>query len=185
MEDGLVKVVTPIDDTPAAKAGVHGERRHHPARRRAGAGPDPEPGGREDARAGQHQDQADHHAQGPGQADRGLDHARRHPRALGAHAHRGRRHRLHPHHPVQRADLGRPEEGDQRHHRADPERQAARATCSTCATIRAACSTRRSRCRMRSSSAARSSRPAAATPRRPSATRRARATSPRASRSSC
>ena len=48
----------------------------------------------------------DHHAQGRGQADRGLDHARRHPRALGAHAHRRRRHRLHPRHPVQRADLG-------------------------------------------------------------------------------
>ena len=56
MEDGLVKVVAPIDDTPAAKAGVHGERRHHPSRRRAGAGPDPEPGGREDARPGEHQD---------------------------------------------------------------------------------------------------------------------------------
>ena len=44
-----------------------------------------------------------------------------------------------------------------------------RATSSICATIRAACSTRRSRCRMRSWSRARSSRPAAATPRRRSA----------------
>ena len=44
-----------------------------------------------------------------------------------------------------------------------------RASSSICATIRAACSIRRSRCRMRSWSAARSSRPAAATPKRPSA----------------
>ena len=44
-----------------------------------------------------------------------------------------------------------------------------RASWSICATIRAACSTRRSRCRMRSSSAARSSRRAAATPKRRSA----------------
>ena len=29
MEDGLIKVVTPIDDTPASKAGVHGRRHHH------------------------------------------------------------------------------------------------------------------------------------------------------------
>ena len=39
-------------------------------------------------------------------------------------AHRRRRCRLHPHHAVQRADHGRPEEGDRRHHGADPERQA-------------------------------------------------------------
>ena len=35
MEDGLVKVVTPIDDTPAVQGRRHGQRRHHPARRRA------------------------------------------------------------------------------------------------------------------------------------------------------
>ncbi len=34
MENGVVKVVSPIDDTPAAKAGVHGQRPHHPPRRR-------------------------------------------------------------------------------------------------------------------------------------------------------
>ena len=48
-----------------------GERHHHQARRGAGAGPHPQPGGREDARPGEHQDQAHHHAQGPGQAGRG------------------------------------------------------------------------------------------------------------------
>ena len=42
----------------------HGERHHHPSRRRAGPGSHPQPGGREDARAGQHQDPAEDHAQG-------------------------------------------------------------------------------------------------------------------------
>ena len=101
----------------------HGQRHHHPSRRRAGAGPHPQPGGREDARPGEHQDQAQGHAQGPGQADRDLDHPRHHPRALGALAHRGRRRRLHPRHPVQRADHRRPEEGDRRS--LDPGRRQA------------------------------------------------------------
>ena len=101
----------------------HGQRHHHQARRGAGAGPDPEPGGREDARPGEHQDQAHHHAQGPGQAGRGLDHPRHHPRARGALARRGR-HRLHPRHPVQRADHREPEEGDHRSADADPGGQA-------------------------------------------------------------
>ena len=62
MEEGLIKVVAPIDDTPAAKAGVHGQRPHHQARRRPGAGHDAQPGGRENARTGEHQHQAHHHA---------------------------------------------------------------------------------------------------------------------------
>ena len=90
MEDGLIKVVAPIDDTPAAKAGVHGKRHHHPARRRSGAGHDPQSGRRQDARAGQYQDQAHHHAQGRRQADRADDHARHHPREIGALASRRR-----------------------------------------------------------------------------------------------
>ena len=58
MENGIVKVVSPIDDTPAAKAGLQtndlithldGE----PDRR-----PDAGAGGGEDARAGQHADHA-------------------------------------------------------------------------------------------------------------------------------
>jgi len=44
--------------------------------------------------------------------------ARRHPGALGALEDRGRRHRLHPHLVVQRADHRRPQEGDHRHHGA-------------------------------------------------------------------
>ena len=94
MEDGLIKVVAPIDETPGRQGRHHGQRHHHPSRRRAGAGPDPQPGGREDARPGEHQDQAQDHAQGPGQAGRGVDHPRRHPRALGALAPRRRRCRL-------------------------------------------------------------------------------------------
>ena len=73
------------------------------------------------------------------------------------------------------------QEGDHRH---EPRSRAtsSRASSSTCATIRAACSTRRSRSPTRSWRRARSSRPAAAMPRRPSASTPAPATSPRASR---
>ena len=49
-EDGLIKVVTPIDDTPAVPRG-HSVRRHHLRhRRRGGAGLDAQPGRRQDAR---------------------------------------------------------------------------------------------------------------------------------------
>ena len=73
------------DRRDARRQGRHPrQRHHHQARRRPGAGHDAQPGGREDARAGEHQDQAHHHAQGPGQADRSFADPRRHPRALGA-----------------------------------------------------------------------------------------------------
>ena len=39
-EDGLVKVVTPIDDTPAARAGRQDRRLHHPIDGDEHAGPD-------------------------------------------------------------------------------------------------------------------------------------------------
>ena len=53
------------DRRDARRQGRHpGQRPHHQARRRPGAGHDAQPGGREDARAGEHQDQAHHHAQG-------------------------------------------------------------------------------------------------------------------------
>ena len=112
MEDGLVKVVAPIDDTPAAKAGIRANDiiTHLD----------------DEAVQGLTLNQAVEKMRGPvntkikltimrkgaGQADRRHDHARHHPRALGALAHRRRRCRLHPHHPVQRADDRRPEEGD-------------------------------------------------------------------------
>ena len=53
MEDGLVKVVSPIDDTPAARAGLHDGRPDHQDRRHAGQGPDAQGGGRQDARPGE------------------------------------------------------------------------------------------------------------------------------------
>ena len=54
MENGVIKVVSPIDDTPGVQ-GRHPVRRPDlRARRRAGAGPDPAGGGREDARQGRH-----------------------------------------------------------------------------------------------------------------------------------
>ena len=124
MEDGLIKVVAPIDETPAAKAGIlandlitklDGEQVQ-----------------------GLTLNQAVEKMRGPVNtkikltimrkgANKPIDrdaHARRHPRALGALARRGRRRRLYPHHPVQRADDRRPEEGDRRHQGQGPERQA-------------------------------------------------------------
>ena len=60
MENGLVKVVSPIDDTPAAKAGHEAGRPHH---RRSTAsrcmGMTPQRRGRQDARARRQRDQAD------------------------------------------------------------------------------------------------------------------------------
>jgi hypothetical protein len=47
-------------------------------------------------------------------ANRSDDRARRDPREVGALAYRGRRCRLYPHHPIQRADHRRSEKGDQR-----------------------------------------------------------------------
>ncbi len=57
MENGLVKVVSPIDDTPAAQCRPEARRPDHPSRRQPGAGPDPAGGGREDARPGQQRHQ--------------------------------------------------------------------------------------------------------------------------------
>src|SRR6516225_884608 len=47
----------------------HGQRHHYAPRRRAGARAHPQPGGRENARPGELEDQTQDHAQGPGQAD--------------------------------------------------------------------------------------------------------------------
>ena len=90
----------------------HGQRHHHQSRRRSRAGPHPQPGRREDARPGQHQDQAQDHPQGPGQSDRRHAGARQYPRPLGARACRSRRYRLYPHHHLQRTDHRRPEAGN-------------------------------------------------------------------------
>ena len=114
-EDGLVKVVAPIDDTPAAKAGVLAgdiitEIDDEPVQ-----GLTLDQAVEKMRGAGQHHDQAQDHAQGPKKDVKDVTHrARHHPRPVGALARRGRRCRLHPHHPVQRADHRRPEEGDRR-----------------------------------------------------------------------
>ena len=89
MEDGLIKVVAPIDETPAAKAGIMANDiiTHL----------DDEPvqgltlnQAVEKMRSGELQDQAQDHAQGPGQADRDRHHPRSHPGAFGAFAPRRR-----------------------------------------------------------------------------------------------
>jgi carboxyl-terminal processing protease len=112
MEDGLIKVVSPIDDTPASKAGIMANDIITNLDDEAGAGPHPEPGGREDARPGQHQDQAQDHPQGPGQSDRRHAGARQHPRPLGARACRRPTISAISASPVQRTDHRRPEEGE-------------------------------------------------------------------------
>ena len=83
MEDGLVKVVAPMDDTPAAKAGIlSGDLITHDRRRR-GPGAHAGAGRQQDEGADQHQDPAENPAQGRGAADRGFAHARNHSRAAG------------------------------------------------------------------------------------------------------
>ena len=124
MEDGLVKVVAPIDDTPAAKAGVRaGDIITHLD---------------DEAVQGLTLNQAVEKMRGQVNtkirlkimrkgADKPIEVsiiARHHPRALGALARRRRRCRLHPPHPVQRADHRRPEEGDRRHLQPAAGRQA-------------------------------------------------------------
>ena len=98
MEDGLIKVVAPIDETPAAKAGVMAndiithldgepvqgltlnqavEKMRGPVNTKIQLRITP---------------------QGHREAGRGIDHARHHPRALGALQHGRRRRRLYPRH---------------------------------------------------------------------------------------
>ena len=184
-EDGLIKVVSPIDDTPASKAGVMSGDIITGDRRRVDPGHDARPGGRQDARrdqlAGEAQDRARRLERGEGIQDR----PRRDQGPVGALARRGRRHRLHPHHPVHRADRRRAEGGDGQAARPISA-TSSRATSSTCATTPAACSTSRSTSSTPSSTAARSFRRAAAIPTTRSASTRGRAaTSPAASRWWC
>ena len=169
-EDGQIKVVTPIDDTPASKAGilsgdiiaaidgeaVSGLTLNQAVDKMRGAVNTPVTlkilrGPKKDTRGHQADARRDHHQIGPQQDRR-------------------RRRRLHPHHPVQRADLRRREGGDREVQTRTSRPTSSRATSSTCATIPAACSTSRSPSPTPSSTGARSSRRAAATPTRRSAT---------------
>ena len=104
MEDGLVKVVAPIDETPAAKAGIMAndiithldeeavqgltlnqavEKMRGPVNTKIKLSCD---------------------AQGRGEAGRDQHHPRHHPRSCGAFEREWRRHRLHQADAVQRAD---------------------------------------------------------------------------------
>ena len=112
MENGVVKVVSPIEDTPAAKAGLMSGDSHHRARQGADPGPDAAGSGGEDARAGQFADHAHHRAQGRRGPVRREGHARRDPYQPGQVQRRGRRRRLYPRHHLQRADHRQSAEGD-------------------------------------------------------------------------
>jgi carboxyl-terminal processing protease len=69
MEDGFVKVVSPIEDTPAFRAGIKAGRPDRQARRHADQGHDAERCGQAHARQAQDPDHPDHRAQGRSQAD--------------------------------------------------------------------------------------------------------------------
>ncbi len=126
MEDGLVKVVSPIDDTPAAKAGILSGDLITQIDGDAVQGLYARAGRQQDEGAGRYQDQAQDRPQGRRRADRRHDHARDHPRAPGALPHRRRRYRLYPDHLVQRADHRRPAQGDRRHREGDSAGEAGR-----------------------------------------------------------
>ena len=57
-ENGYIKVISPIDETPAAARRGQGRRPDHPPQRQFRAGPDPAGGGRADARRARHRHQA-------------------------------------------------------------------------------------------------------------------------------
>ena len=116
MEDGLIKVVSPIDDTPASKAGIMANDIITKLDDEAVQGLTLNQAVEKMRGSGQHQDPAEDHPQGPGQSDRRHAGARQHPRPLGARARRRGRHRLHPRHHIQRADHRRPEARDRQSH---------------------------------------------------------------------
>ncbi len=100
MEDGFVKVIAPIDDTPAERSRHPGRRRDRPSRRYAGRRACRSTTPSTDARqAGQR-----HHAhRGPRERRKTAQvhhHPRHHQGAQRAQPHARRRLRLRPHHPV-------------------------------------------------------------------------------------
>ena len=88
MENGLVKVVSPMDDTPAAKAGILSGDLISQIDGDAGPGADARAGREQDEGSDRHQDPPQDHPQGRGQADRRDAHARDHPGAPGHLPHR-------------------------------------------------------------------------------------------------
>ena len=104
MENGLVKVVSPIDDTPAAQGRTEARRLHHPDRRRAGAGPHAQRRGRAHARAGQQRRSSSPFAR-EGKDPFEVTLTRAVIKIQSVKYSPGRhRHRLYPHHQLQRAD---------------------------------------------------------------------------------
>ena len=111
MEDGLVKVVSPIDDTPAARAGMMSGDLVTRIDDTAVKGLTPQGSGRQDARSGQVDGEADRRARSEPGPQGVHDRPRDHPCSVGALASRERRHRLYPHHPVQPGGVRRGAQG--------------------------------------------------------------------------
>ena len=125
-ENGFVKVVAPIEGTPADRAGRAAGRPHRPGRRRERDGADARGGGRPDARPGR----VGHHRDPPARGHRGAVRRQDHPRddhhLAGQGTARGRGGGA-PAHDLQRADLsgarggaeeaGRGRRRDRRDHR--------------------------------------------------------------------
>ena len=120
MEDGLVKVVAPMDDTPAAKAGIMSGDLISAVDGIEVQGLTLEQAVKKMKGPIRYQDPPEDHAQGRGAADRDFGRARSHPGAAGALPHQGRRHRLYPHHLIQRTDHRRLAKSHRRHIEADP-----------------------------------------------------------------
>ncbi len=145
MEDELVKVITPIDDTPAAKAGVLAGDYDLQDRRPVRPRPEARGRGRKDARPGQHADQADAScARAPTSRSRLHDRARHHRGAGGQVARRGTTSAICASSRSPRRPIDGPRRRRSRRSRRTFRPTSSRASSSTCASIRAVCSTRRS-----------------------------------------
>ncbi len=128
-DNGFIKVISPIDDTPASRAGSEGGRPDPGARRQVGAGPVAERRGRQDARPAGQQDQADDQARGRRQPAGTQPDPRSDQDPGGEVAPGGQRHRLYPPDQLQRADRQRAAQGvhpDQGAGRRPPARHRAR-----------------------------------------------------------
>ena len=164
MEDGYVKVISPIEDSPAYNAGIKAGRPDHPPRQHAGQGHDAGRSGQENARRAADQDHADDCPQGRGQAAPDHHRARGNPGA----ERQGARSSSPATRWLRIAQFQEPTVDGHGARKSAPctrRTRTSRAWCSTCATIRAAC------CRARSASRPpscrrtwRSSRPMASCP---------------------
>ena len=143
MEDGLLKVVSPIDDTPAAKAGILAGDVITPGRRHADQRPHPEPGGGKNARCARHRGSAGDHAQGPGGAAQSHADPARSSRSARCASRSKATTSDTSGSPSSTAARRTSSSRRSRPWRRKFRRISSRATFSTCATIRAACWIRR------------------------------------------